>query len=137
MTELKRPLPNISKESQGFWDAVQQDKLVIQHCNSCDSNIFYPRRICPHCWSKDLGWVEASGKGTIFSVTTTYLGTTAEFSDELPITVAWIDLDEGVRMASNIVGCGPEQAKIGDRVEVVFEKANEDFKLPFFKIVEA
>ncbi len=133
MTDMKRPLPEVTKESKPFWDAVQENKLLVQHCNSCDSNIFYPRRVCPECWSEDLGWIEAKGTGTIYSITTTFLGTTSEFTKELPIHVAYIDLDEGIRMASNVIGTGASEAKIGDRVEVVFEKANGDFKLPFFR----
>ncbi|WOH38898.1 Zn-ribbon domain-containing OB-fold protein [Thalassotalea fonticola] len=136
MSDMKRPLPAISPESKPFWDAVQEDKLLVQHCNSCDTNIFYPRRVCPECWSKDIGWVEANGTGTIYSITTTYLGTTSEFTKELPIHVAYIDLDEGIRMASNIVGDGADTARIGDRVEVEYVKANGDFKLPLFHLIE-
>ncbi len=137
MKNYNKPLPEIRKESAPFWEGTRQGKLLVQKCNSCDARLFYPRRVCPECWSEDLGWIESNGKGTIYSCTTTYLGTAPEFKEHLPINIAWIDLDEGVRMASNIIGCGPDVAKIGDRVEVVYEKATDNITMPFFKLIDS
>ncbi|MFK7731827.1 MAG: Zn-ribbon domain-containing OB-fold protein, partial [Pseudomonadales bacterium] len=64
-SSYRKPLPEVQPFSEAFWEGTKQHKLLIQHCDDCDSNIFYPRRDCPHCWSQNLGWVEASGKAEL------------------------------------------------------------------------
>ncbi len=95
MSEYKKPLPEIQPYSQPFWDGTRENKLLIQHCNACDANIFYPRRDCPECWSQDLGWIEASGRATVYTYSVTYEGVEEKFVEDLPIILAWIDLPEG------------------------------------------
>ena len=94
---------------------------------------FYPRKFCPECWSSDLGWYQASGKGKVFSYTVTMLGVEEKFADDLPFVLAWVDLEEGVRMLTNIVGCDPEEVSIGMDVEVAFEDVTPAISLPKFK----
>jgi uncharacterized OB-fold protein len=134
--EYKKPLPEIQPFSQAFWDGTRERKLLIQHCNACDSNIFYPRRECPECWSKDLGWIEASGQAEIFAFSITYEGVEEMFAEDLPIVLAWVDLPEGIRMQTNIVDCNPETVVIGMPVEVVFRDVTEEITLPYFRPVE-
>ena len=85
MSDYKKPLPEIQPHSQGFWDGTRQHKLLIQHCNSCGENIFYPRRDCPKCWSQDLGWIESSGRATVYTYSVTYEGVEEMFVEDLPI----------------------------------------------------
>ena len=135
MSEYKKPLPVIQPYSQAFWDATNDGKFLIQHCNSCDSNIFYPRRDCPECWSNDLNWIEAEGKGKVFSFSITHEGVEPMFQGDLPIVLAWVDLPEGPRVNTNIINCDPEDVEIGMEVEVVYVKATDDVTIPYFQPV--
>ena len=136
MSDYNKPLPEIQPYSKGFWDGAKQHKLLIQHCNSCDANIFYPRRDCPKCWSQELGWIEASGKATVYTYSVTLEGVEKMFVEDLPITLAWIDLPEGIRMHTNLVECEPEDVHIGMEVEVVFRDVTDEITLPYFRPVK-
>ena len=133
MSEYKKPLPKIQPFSQPFWDAAKEHRLTVQVCKDCDARIFFPREQCPKCWSENLGWAEASGKGEIYAFSVTYEGVEKMFVDDLPIILAWVDLPEGIRMQTNIVECDPEAVEIGMPVEVVFKDVTDEISLPYFK----
>lgn len=133
--DMKKPLPHVQPWSAAFWDRTRQGKLLIQHCRSCDRYIFRPRKYCPHCWSDAIDWKTASGFGRIHSFTTAYAMVEPPFAPDLPYTIGFIDLDEGVRMMSRIVETDLARIDFGKRVEVVFEE-REDFFLPNFKVVD-
>ena len=135
MSKYKKPLPEIQPYSQAFWDGTKERKLLVQHCNSCGANIFYPRRDCPECWSQDLGWIEASGRATVYSFSVTYEGVEEKFVEDLPIILAWIDLPEGIRIHTNLLECNPTEVQIGMEVEVLFKSVTDDITLPFFRPV--
>ena len=83
-----------------------------------------------------MNWTEASGKAKVFSFTVTYTGVESKFAPDLPYVLAWVDLEEeGVRMLTNIVGCDPEEVKIGMDVEVIFEDVSPEISLPKFRPV--
>lgn len=130
--EMTKPLPVVQPWSEKFWEGTKEGKYLIQHCKDCDAKIFYPRKYCPECWSGNLNWIEASGKGTIFTFSTAYSMVEPRFMDELPYTLAFIDLEEGIRIMSRIVECDPEDIKIGMKVEVVFYERDE-YMLPYFR----
>jgi uncharacterized OB-fold protein len=138
MSEKKypKPLPRIDEESKGFWEACQRHELYVQRCGACGALRYYPRALCPTCLSDQVDWVRCSGKGTIYTFTATHQNQAAGFRDNLPYVMAYVELDEGVRMLSNIVGCDADAVRIGMRVEVTFEDATEDVTLPKFKPVE-
>lgn len=131
--DMTKPIPLTQPWSVAFWEGTKNGKLLIQHCKDCDSNIFYPRKFCPECWSGNLNWIEATGKATIYSYSTAYDMVEPRFWEDLPYTLAYVDLDEGIRMATRIVGCQPDEIFIGKKVEVTFHKLNDDFYLPYFK----
>ena len=135
MSEYKKPLPEIQPYSQAFWDATKAHRLLIQHCNDCGANIFYPRRDCPECWSQDLGWIEAKGTGEVYSFSVTYEGVEEMFVGDLPIILAWVDLPEGIRMNTNLLECKPEDVYIGMQVEVMYRDVTDDITLPYFRPV--
>ena len=135
-TDYIKPLPVIQPHSQAFWDATQNGKFLIQHCIDCDSNIFYPRRDCPECWSNKLDWIEASGKGEVYSFSITYEGVEEKFVADLPIVLAWVDLPEGPRVNTNIINCDPEDVFIGMQVELVYVKATDEITIPYFQPVK-
>lgn len=132
MSDYQKPLPEIQPFTQAFWDGTKDRKLLVQHCNACDSNIFYPRRDCPECWSGDLGWIESSGRATVYAFSVTLEGVEKMFVEDLPIILAWVDLPEGIRMQTNLVDCDPAEVEIGMEVEVVFRDVTDDITLPYF-----
>ena len=135
MKEYKKPLPVIQPWSKEFWEGTKNNQLLIQECKKCGEKIFYPRKSCPECWSSELGWAKASGRGKVYTYSTTLTGVEEVFAEDLPFVLACIDLEEGVRMMSRVVGCAPESVKVGMDVEVVFEPVTEEISLPYFRPV--
>jgi hypothetical protein len=134
--EIKKPLPEITPVNQPFWDGARAGKLMMQRCQDCRSWVFCPRPICVECNGERLEWVAVSGRGKVFAFTVIreVVGQALRgFAPDIPYVTAWIDLDEGPRFCSNIVGCPIEKVKIGMDVEVVFEDSGEGVTLPKFK----
>ena len=96
--------------------------------------MFYPRSNCTKCMSSELDWIEASGRGQVYSATICYRAPDQSFRPEVPYVIALIDLEEGPRMMSNVTGCAPEEVSIGDAVEVWFEAATDEIAIPKFKL---
>ena len=130
--DMTKPVPVTQPWSEKFWEGTKQGKLLIQVCNDCKSKIFYPRKFCPECWSGNLGWIEASGKAKIYTFSTAYANVEPKFMDELPYTIAYVDLEEGVRMMTRIVESKPEDIQFDMDVEVVFQERG-DYFLPCFR----
>jgi uncharacterized OB-fold protein len=132
--------PPMGAESAPFWEATREGILLVQWCTSCDRGIFYPRAFCPYCptsGSNDrsaLEWRTASGRATVHAATIEYkpAATGSTFSDGQPYVVALVDLDEGVRMMTNIVGCRPEDVHPGLAVTVTWEPLSDGRQLPLF-----
>ena len=120
-------------ETKPYWDSCKRGELVIQKCDSCQEYQFYPRGICAHCWSNDIKWIKANGKGTVWSYTITYQNRTLGFAQDVPYVLALVQLDEGVKMFTNIVECDPNIVTIGMPVEVTFIQANNQISVPYFK----
>lgn len=136
------PLPDMAITDKPFWDEVQKDKLVLQKCHDCGRLQYLPRPVCVNCFSRNLGWQQSSGTGTIYSLTGIAVPRAPASRKQveetgIPIIYAAIDLDEGVRVISEIIGSKPEGVKLGDRVKVCFQEApGTDFKLPRFQIIK-
>lgn len=124
--------PIVNPDSQAYWDGARENRLMIRKCKSCGKTHFMPRYLCPSCWSTELEWIQASGRGTVHSFTVIRRAPLPEFVGEVPYVVALIDLEEGPRMMSNIVGADALETKIGDQVEVCFEQRGENAKVPQF-----
>lgn len=131
-----KPLPRIDEESKGFWEACQRHELYVQRCSDCAALRYYPRALCPSCLSDRVEWVRCSGTGTVYTFTATHQNQAAGFRDALPYVMAYVELDEGVRMLTNIVDCAADAVRIGMRVEVVFEDATDEVTLPKFRPAE-
>lgn len=132
----EKPLPVIDDDSRPYWDAAREGRLMIQRCGACDRAVFYPRGVCPHCGSLDLTWIEAAGTGTVHSYTVARRPAGPAFAGDVPLVVALIELDEGVRILSN-VRAEPEQMAIGARVRVWFDPVSPEVTLPKFDLVPA
>ena len=135
--KYKKPLPRVDEESKGFWEACQRHELYVQRCGDCGLLRHYPRALCPSCLSDRTEWVRCSGKGTVYTFTVTHQNQAAGFRDELPYVMAYVELQEGLRLLTNIVGCAAEAVRIGMAVEVVFEDVTADVTLPKFRPVGA
>ena len=128
-----KPLPRIDEESKGYWEACQRHELVIQQCVGCGALRHYPRALCPTCLSSSVEWVRSKGRGTVHTFTVTHQNQAPGFRDALPYLLAYVELDEGVRLLTNMVDCAPDAVHIGMPVEVVFEDATSAVTLPKFK----
>lgn len=132
MADETRPLPVPDGDTRPYWNAAKEHRLVLRRCLDCQTAIFYPRGICPHCMSDHLDWITASGRGTIYSYTVVHRAP-AGFQDRVPYVVALIDLDEGVRMMSNVVDAGSE-VRVGAPVQVIFDDVTAEITLPKFRL---
>jgi uncharacterized protein len=128
-TNLPAPEPTVTEETKPFWDATAEGRLLLKRCDACGSFIWYPRGICPACGSFETSWVEASGRGSIYSYTINRRADGA-YRGALPYVLAYVELEEGPRVLTNIVGCDPESLEIGQPVRVVFEDTGAGTALP-------
>jgi uncharacterized OB-fold protein len=131
----KKPVPIVNPWAKPFWEAARDEKLMIQRCDVCEKHVFYPRLTCPHCFSGDMRWVEASGKGTVYSYTVVTNNAPSAFIQDMPFVIAIVKLEEGVQMLSNIIDCDPQEVQCDMPVEVTFEKLDAEFTLPKFRPV--
>lgn len=129
----KKPVPRVDEETRGYWEACRRHELVLQRCGACNTLRYYPRAVCPECLSDEVRWERMSGRGTVYTFTITYQNQAPGFRDELPYVLAYVTLDEGPQMLTNVVGCKPDEVQIGMAVEVTFEDVNEDIAIPRFK----
>jgi uncharacterized OB-fold protein len=129
----KKPIPIADEASKPFFDAAREHRLLLQKCASCGSFMWPVKPRCTNCWSADITWVQASGKGTLYSFTLMHQVFQPGFSDEIPYNIAEVDLAEGVRIVSNIVGCSNSELQIGMSLEVTFEDITDEVTLPKFK----
>jgi len=135
MTDLL-PAPDISPDAGPYWDAAKENRFLLQNCDDCGEWRFVPSYLCTHCGSDKTSWKEASGKGVIYSLTTVHRGPTAEFRAHTPYIIVFVDLAEGPRIMTNLIGDGADTAAIGDAVEVCFEERQGDTKVPQFCLVK-
>ncbi|WP_220198250.1 Zn-ribbon domain-containing OB-fold protein [Ktedonospora formicarum] len=122
-------------DSRPYWEGLAQGELRIQRCSSCSKAVFYPRSICPHCFSDQLTWMVASGKGTIYTYTVAHQAFGA-FAEDVPFVIALVELEEGVRMMTRIIGADRDTLAVGKGVHVTFESVGEDMTLPYFSLIE-
>jgi uncharacterized protein len=131
-SESGRYEPSPSDVSAPFWEATREQRLVLQWCEACEVSIFFPRAVCPTCLGSDLEWRPASGAGTVNAATVEHRPQNPAMAGMAPYVVALIDLDEGVRMLSNVVGCPPDTVTVGMKVTVVWEPLSDGRHLPLF-----
>ena len=136
-SSYKKPLPQLTDENRPFWEAARNNELRLQKCAGCD-HLRYPISfVCPRCLSEEAEWVKLSGQGTVFSAITFHQVYHPAYKGETPYNVSIVQLDEGPRLFSNVVGVPPNQVKVGDRVEVVFDPVTEDVTIPRFTPVRS
>ena len=124
--ERSYPAPTINVETRRFWDATKRGELLIGKCRACGEPHWYPRSICPHCGKAEVDWVAASGAGRIYSYSVMRRA-------EPPYAIAYVTLDEGVTMLTNIVECDFERLAVDQPVRLVWRDAGPEASLPAFR----
>ena len=116
-----------------FWEACRRHELLLQRCGRCDSFWFPPSAVCPRCLSESWGWEPTSGKGTVYSFVVFHRPYHPGFADEVPYVVAIVELEEGPRLPTRVVGVACDDVRCDMPVEVVFDDATETVTLPLFR----
>jgi hypothetical protein len=133
----RKPLPQVNATTRPFWSAAADKRLSMPRCRACQAFTFPPRPTCSECGNDAFDWVGLSGRGTVYSFTVIrqVVGGPAvrAFEADIPYVVALIDLDEGPRITSNVVGCPVDAVAIGMPVEAMFEQASPEIWLPKFR----
>ena len=127
-----KPFPIPTRETETFWEGCAKGKLLFQRCKACNRAQFYPRTFCANCGADELEWCESAGIGTIYAVTAVYRAPTPAFKRGVPYAIALVELSEGFRLMANIIGAKVDDAKIGDRVTLCFERRG-DVPVPQFR----
>ena len=134
MSEIyARPLPRMNAETRPFWEGCKNHQLRFQKCKQCRLFRWPPSVICPNCLSGDTAWINAIGRGTIYSFAVFHRAFHPAFKKDIPYITASIQLEEGPRILSNVVDCPPDQVACGMPVEVTWVDLMEEFSLPKFK----
>lgn len=133
-SEYAELLPEITDANRAFWDGCRDGELRLQVCSGCGAHRFPDSKVCPRCLSHEAEWKTVSGRGRIWSWVTMHQKYFAAFADEVPYTVIIVELDEGPRVISALVG-DAAGLEIGKPVEAVFEQVAGDRVIPKFRFV--
>lgn len=132
--DYAKPLPTLTDENRPFWESCRNGRLSLQKCAGC-GHLRYPiSPYCPECLSPEFAWTPVSGRGTVFSYVVFHQAYHPAFKADLPYNVALVQLQEGPRMYSNIVGTPNDQVRIGDAVEAVFDAVTPEITIPRFRL---
>jgi uncharacterized protein len=135
MFKVEKPLPLASEDSAEFWEGTKRGELLVQRCVDCGHLRFPPAAICARCWSLESTWQRTSGGGRIYTFIVVHRPQHPAFFEDVPYNVAIVELDEGPRLHTRIVGTPNEELTIGLRVAVAFAKVDDDVTLPYFEVV--
>jgi uncharacterized OB-fold protein len=127
MTTAQRtiPAPEPSPDTKPFWDAAARGTLLLKKCRACSELHYYPRPLCPHCGSDATEWQAVAGTGVIYSYSVMRRA-------EVPYAIAYVTLDEGPTMMTNLVQCDVDRLRIGQRVRLVFTPTDGGAPVPTF-----
>jgi uncharacterized OB-fold protein len=129
--------PPVGEASEAFWEATKEKKFLVQRCDACDQAIFYPREVCPTCLSSDsLSWRESTGAGTIYAASVQEKPANPMMADRVPYVVALVELEDGIRLMSNVVNCPPYDASVGKAVKLTWEELSDGRNLPQFELAQ-
>ena len=122
----KLPAPSVNVETQPFWDACAQGKFLIKRCNACKEPHWYPRALCPFCFSDKTVWEESPGEGVIYSYSVMHR------SPSGPYAIGYVTLKEGPAVLTNFVDVAPDGLSIGQKVKVKFQPTENGPPVPVF-----
>jgi uncharacterized OB-fold protein len=131
---MPRLEPSATPVSEPFWEGTRSKQLLVQRCDECDAVVWYPRERCSSCLGEQLRWAESTGRGEVYTFNVMHKPGNPMMADLTPYVLALVDLEEGHRMATNIVGCDPDKVRCGMPVEVSWEVELSDGRfLPVFR----
>jgi len=129
----QKPLPRRTPDNRTFWESARQHKLMLPWCLHCDRAHWPPGPVCPYCFSDELTWKQASGRGTVSSWVVVYKAWLPAFADDIPYNAVQVELEEGVRLTGNVVEAPNEALRVGLPVEVVFDDVSDEATLTRFR----
>lgn len=134
MSDTKqKPVPTPDEASRPFFEGAREHRLMIQKCSSCGAVMWPVKTRCDNCLQATVTWVQASGKATLYSFTLMHQLLHPGFASEIPYNIAQVDLAEGLRILTNVVGCRNDELVIGMPLEVTFEDLSSEVTLPKFR----
>jgi uncharacterized protein len=128
-----RAEPPASDEATTFWDATREQRFLLPWCTERKTPIWYPRLVCPRCLGSAVEWRETSGTATVYACSIHWKPGTGRTDDDGPYVVALVDLAEGARMMTNVVGCPPTDVTVGMSVVLAWEPLSDGRHLPVFR----
>jgi uncharacterized OB-fold protein len=126
-------LPNADLETQEFWDGCKNHTFLLKHCNACSRDHYYPRPFCPFCWSDDVAWKQAAGRGTLYTYSVVPVNDLPPFNERVPYVAAIVELDEGPRVMTNVEGVPHDELRIGMPLVVDYKPISDDVTIPIFR----
>jgi uncharacterized OB-fold protein len=134
-TDIKpaKPVPRPAPESIPYWEAAKQHRLSLPRCEDCEQHWFPPSRSCPYCLSANFTFKDLSGRGTVYSFVTFHRPYHPAFTEEVPYVVALVELDEGPRLLTNILGIAPEEVRCDMPVVVTYDDVDNEHSIPKFR----
>lgn len=126
-------LPVPDDYTRHWWEASAERRLLIVRCHSCSRAHYYPRPFCPRCGGDDVSWEEASGEAVLYTWSVVYQNDLPPFRDRVPYVAAVVDLAEGPRMMTNVVGVHTDELEVGMALRVDFEELEAGFHIPVFR----
>jgi uncharacterized OB-fold protein len=133
MFVIEKPLPRPTEDTAPYWEAAHKSELRMQQCGDCGHIRFPPALLCARCLSERADWVRLSGRGTVFSWIVVHQSQHPAFNADTPYNVTIVELEEGPRLHTQLIGCANDQIRIGMPVEVVFDRINDEVTLPKFR----
>ena len=128
-----KPKPRVTPDNRPFWDGCREHVLKLPWCPGCRRAFLPPSPVCPHCFGEHLEWRLASGRGVVSTFVVVRQPWFPAFAGDVPYNVAQVELEEGPRLTSNLVGISNEDVAVGLEVEAVFEDLDEETTLPRFR----
>jgi uncharacterized OB-fold protein len=130
---MRFDLPTADASTRPFWDAAREGRFLIKRCRACGRAHHYPRPFCPHCWSADVAWEDASGAATLYTWSVIHQNDLPPWPERVPYVAAVVELDEGPRVMTNVVDCEFERLRVGMPLQVTFRATSDDVTLPVFR----
>jgi len=132
--DLAPVLPVMSRVESPFWTALRDRRLLLQHCSRCSSLIFPVASVCPTCLAQESRWIEASGRAILVSWVVVHQATHPAFTQRTPYNVAWVELAEGPRLISAVVGASGATLHAGLALTADFEPLTAEISLLMFRV---
>jgi uncharacterized OB-fold protein len=131
--EIDHPKPVADWETRGYWEGAGRHELVLQRCRRCGTVQHRPRALCVTCMGGEIEHFVASGRGSVWTFTVTEQNQVPPFRDATPYVLAYVELEEGPRLLTNVVGCAPDDVRIGMPVIAEFRADADGLAVPVFR----